>query len=373
MTRGGLPLSRCPAPPIGHLPAPPPSRRRMTGTSHEARRRSRAGARSRQRLNGTRRRRHGQHRKLLAPLTTFRPRRLVRSCSVRIAEQNAAMRRRRRHGAQRRDERSSPAPSAQRPGRLRSRARRIGAPRSTLLLKDLASGRRSRRTPTEGKRVTVLERVPPHLPGGCASWNCRAGPSASATACMSELRDQIELVWMTGELHWRRPRSSSEVAWGLHFFDETLFECCPECCTTLEDVARRVLPGRGTFEVPPSSSSVPGRRRPRRQPLRHRVGDARALQRNALAWPAPLPRAAARPRPHALADRALALPVPPRRRSNRAAGTAESGRRPRHRAAATPARPIPAVPHLHACASSMPASRATRAPPTSPDYPTPTG
>ncbi|WP_163602901.1 phosphoenolpyruvate carboxylase, partial [Klebsiella pneumoniae] len=45
---------------------------------------------------------------------------------------------------------------------------------------------------------------------------------------MNELRDQIELVWMTGELHLEKPTVEREVAWGLHFFDETLFEMLPE-------------------------------------------------------------------------------------------------------------------------------------------------
>ena len=39
-----------------------------------------------------------------------------------------------------------------------------------------------------------------------------------------ELRTEIDLLWMTGELRLERPSLDQEVAWGQHFFRETLFE-----------------------------------------------------------------------------------------------------------------------------------------------------
>jgi phosphoenolpyruvate carboxylase len=81
--------------------------------------------------------------------------------------------------------------------------------------------------PTESKRVTVLEKYRKiylllfelEFP----RWTMR-----ERTALIDALRDQIELVWMTGELHLEKPTVQHEVARGLHFFYETIFEKAPE-------------------------------------------------------------------------------------------------------------------------------------------------
>jgi phosphoenolpyruvate carboxylase len=67
---------------------------------------------------------------------------------------------------------------------------------------------------------------------------------------MNELRDQIELVWMTGELHLEKATVEREVAWGLHFFDETLFEMLPETLEALHEALAETYPGT-EFRVPP--------------------------------------------------------------------------------------------------------------------------
>ncbi len=76
-------------------------------------------------------------------------------------------------------------------------------------------------------------------------------------ALMDDLRDEVELVWMTGELHLEKPTVDREVAWGLHFFDETLFEMLPETLGSLEEALRVPIRARGS-RCRPSSSSARG-------------------------------------------------------------------------------------------------------------------
>ncbi len=70
------------------------------------------------------------------------------------------------------------------------------------------------------------------------------------TALIADLRDQIELVWMTGELHLEKPTVQHEVSRGLHFFDEALFEKAPELLALVDGALEQYYPGK-SFELPP--------------------------------------------------------------------------------------------------------------------------
>jgi phosphoenolpyruvate carboxylase len=103
--------------------------------------------------------------------------------------------------------------------------------------------------PTESKRVTVLEKYRRiylllrelEMP----RWTER-----ERTALLDDLRDQIELVWMTGELHLEKPTVEHEVSRGLHFFDESLFEKAPEMLALLDGALEQYYPGE-CFDLPP--------------------------------------------------------------------------------------------------------------------------
>jgi phosphoenolpyruvate carboxylase len=103
--------------------------------------------------------------------------------------------------------------------------------------------------PTESKRVTVLEkyrRIYLLLRDlEIARWTER-----ERKALIDDLRDQIELVWMTGELHLEKPTVQHEVSRGLHFFDETLFEQAPEMLGLVDAALAQYYPGQ-RFELPP--------------------------------------------------------------------------------------------------------------------------
>lgn len=189
-----------------------------------------------------------------AEISRFSPEMLARALQVQgiwfqliaIAEQNAAMRRRR--GIERAQGRAALNGSF---ARVFALARDAGIPadRIQAMLSDLRIRPTLTAHPTEGKRVTVLEKFRRiylvlrelELP----RWTDR-----ERNGLMNELRDQIELVWMTGELHLEKATVEREVAWGLHFFDETLFEMLPETMDSLEEALAEAYPD-ATFTVPP--------------------------------------------------------------------------------------------------------------------------
>ncbi len=76
--------------------------------------------------------------------------------------------------------------------------------------------------PTEAKRVTVLEKL-----RGIYTLLVRLDSplvTHRERAMLAEdLRTELDLLWMTGELKLEKPTVAQEVAWALHFFDTTLF------------------------------------------------------------------------------------------------------------------------------------------------------
>ena len=80
--------------------------------------------------------------------------------------------------------------------------------------------------PTEAKRVTVLElhrRIYVILfKLESDIWTARERKNF-----VHELASEIELLWLTGELRLERPSVAHEVAWGLHFFNESLYDQLP--------------------------------------------------------------------------------------------------------------------------------------------------
>jgi phosphoenolpyruvate carboxylase len=163
-----------------------------------------------------------------------------------LAEQAAAMRRRRQvEGTRGREQlRGTFDYVLAEASRAGVTAQEIASRLDTLRIRPVITAH-----PTEAKRVTVLEKhrkiylLLRELES--PRWTtCERG------ALVDALRDQIELLWMTGELHLDKPTVQQEVAWGLHFFDETLFEVVPEMLTSLERALRRYYPGED-FAVTP--------------------------------------------------------------------------------------------------------------------------
>lgn len=102
--------------------------------------------------------------------------------------------------------------------------------------------------PTEAKRVTVLEihrRIYVllyRLEG--ERWTDR-----EKQQFIDALRNEIDLLWLTGELRLEKPTVALEVAWGLHFFEQTLFERVPETIERLQWALKKAYPDHD-FNIP---------------------------------------------------------------------------------------------------------------------------
>ncbi|MGH7499608.1 MAG: phosphoenolpyruvate carboxylase [Gemmatimonadales bacterium] len=163
-----------------------------------------------------------------------------------IAEQNAAMRRRRQIEAERGYEQLrgtfaqviSTAAAAEVP------AAEIRSMLEILRVRPVITAH-----PTEAKRVTVLEkhrRIYRRLVDlESPRWTPR-----ERLALIDGLRNEIELLWMTGELRLTKPTVPQEVFWGLHFFNETLFEAVPDLIEKVERVLAQYYPSEH-WVVPP--------------------------------------------------------------------------------------------------------------------------
>ncbi len=102
--------------------------------------------------------------------------------------------------------------------------------------------------PTEAKRVTVLER---HrriylrlLDLESPRWTDR-----ERQELIHAIGDEIELLWLTGELKLAKPTVAQEVAWGLYFFNENLFEVVPQLFAKVESAFAKHFPDE-PLEVP---------------------------------------------------------------------------------------------------------------------------
>ncbi|MGH8275853.1 MAG: phosphoenolpyruvate carboxylase, partial [Steroidobacteraceae bacterium] len=103
--------------------------------------------------------------------------------------------------------------------------------------------------PTEAKRVTVLEGHR-RIYRGLMELESPRWTRRERADLIQRLRNEIELLWLTGELRLEKPTVAQEVAWGLHFFNETLFESVPALLEKLDRALRQSYPGE-RFEITP--------------------------------------------------------------------------------------------------------------------------
>ncbi len=163
-----------------------------------------------------------------------------------IAEQNAAMRRRRQIEAERGYEqlRGTFAQVISSAAAAKVPAAEIRGLLEILRVRPVITAH-----PTEAKRVTVLEkhrRIYRRLVDlESTRWTPRERHNL-----VGGLQNEIELLWMTGELRLTKPTVPQEVFWGLHFFNETLFEAVPDLLDKVERVLAQHYPSE-RWVVPP--------------------------------------------------------------------------------------------------------------------------
>ena len=95
--------------------------------------------------------------------------------------------------------------------------------------------------PTEAKRVTVLE-IHRRIYLKLYELESPRWTPREREALVDLLRNEIDLLWMTGEIRLEKPTVEAEVAWGLHFFRETLFDRTAALCDLLEGALQRHYP-----------------------------------------------------------------------------------------------------------------------------------
>ncbi|MEE9158648.1 MAG: phosphoenolpyruvate carboxylase, partial [Gammaproteobacteria bacterium] len=163
-----------------------------------------------------------------------------------IAEQNAAMRRRRQVERQRgADQVQGTLPYVIADAAAsKVKAEEIQALLDTARIRPVITAH-----PTEAKRVTVLE-IHRRIYLLLMELESPRWTPREREALVTDLKNEIDLLWLTGELRLEKPTVAQEVAWGLHFFEGSLFERVPELLEKLEWTLGQHYPGH-TFRIPP--------------------------------------------------------------------------------------------------------------------------
>ncbi|NNC68115.1 MAG: phosphoenolpyruvate carboxylase [Gammaproteobacteria bacterium] len=136
--------------------------------------------------------------------------------------------------------------------------------------------------PTEAKRVTVLE-VHRRIYVSLKQLELERWTPRERDDLINELRNEIDLLWLTGEIRLVKPTVEQEVAWGLHFFVESLFDGVKDLYTELDRALEQAYP-HYEFNVPPifRFGSWIGGDRDGNPNVTHKV-TAAAIQTNAAA------------------------------------------------------------------------------------------
>ncbi len=103
--------------------------------------------------------------------------------------------------------------------------------------------------PTEAKRVTVLE-IHRRIYRLVVTLETDRWTPREREKFVRDLRSEIDLLIMTGELRMERPTIAQECAWGMHFFDEIIFEATGQVYE-LFDAALGELYPETPLTVPP--------------------------------------------------------------------------------------------------------------------------
>jgi phosphoenolpyruvate carboxylase len=95
--------------------------------------------------------------------------------------------------------------------------------------------------PTEAKRVSVLE-IHRRIYRRLIDLESPRWTPRERDGLVRDVRNDIDLLWLTGELRIEKPTVEQEAAWGLHFFREVLFDRVPELLASLEWALARHYP-----------------------------------------------------------------------------------------------------------------------------------
>ena len=162
-----------------------------------------------------------------------------------IAEQNAAIRRRR---AIEREHGTSHVPGSFSAALAHAKECGLSAQEVAGRLRDTWIAPVLTAHPTEAKRVTVLE-IHRRIYVRLKELEETRYTERERQRMVDDIRNEIELLWMTGELRLTKPTVGEEVAWVMHFFDESLYRGARDLFWQLSQALREHYPGE-TFDLP---------------------------------------------------------------------------------------------------------------------------
>ncbi len=108
--------------------------------------------------------------------------------------------------------------------------------------------------PTEAKRVTVLE-IHRRIYLKLYEFESPRWTPRERQGLILALRNEIDLLWMTGEIRLEKPTVQQEIHWGLHFFREALFDRTATLCDLIEVSLQRHYPELAARVRPPLTFS----------------------------------------------------------------------------------------------------------------------
>lgn len=88
--------------------------------------------------------------------------------------------------------------------------------------------------PTEAKRVTVLE-IHRRIYRTLVALETQRWTPRERADRLSDIENEIDLLWLTGELRLKRPSPEDEIDWGLQFFRDSLFDAVPNLYRQFKD------------------------------------------------------------------------------------------------------------------------------------------
>ncbi len=103
--------------------------------------------------------------------------------------------------------------------------------------------------PTEAKRVTVLE-IHRRIYVLLYRLEAERWTPRERDNFILALKNEVDLLWLTGELRLEKPSVAQEVAWGLHFFEQSLYDRIPEMIDRLGWALEKHYPDK-KFDIPP--------------------------------------------------------------------------------------------------------------------------
>ena len=162
-----------------------------------------------------------------------------------IAEQNAAVRRRR---AVERELGAARVPGSFSAALARAKAAGLDAAAVAARLAEARIAPVLTAHPTEAKRVTVLE-IHRRIYVLLKELEETRYTERERARMTGGIRNEIDLLWMTGEIRLTKPTVAEEVAWILHFFDGSLYRGARDLFWQLSQALREHYPDEA-FDLP---------------------------------------------------------------------------------------------------------------------------